>query len=777
MNTTGRCLASLVIVLAVAGCGGTTISPATGTISGTVSSSLGAVVGATVVVTPSGAAALPATTTSATGAYSVSNVPVGGGTVTVSNVPAGCTAPQPVAYSAVTSAATLKVNVPILCVGTGTLTGTISSSLGGPLVGVTVTATPQGHAALTGVTTNGSGVYSVTNVPAGSGSISVSNVGGSCTAPAATAYASLTNGGTVTTNITVTCTPVSPPPATNLSVGQSAVFTDSAHMNTALTLQSGGEYLIAVVNTDSSSSALEDFTLHGVTTVSASVVAHAAPHGVRSAHTSRAAAPKIPMTPISPEIARAVALRARTERAHMAWIDRWPAMAAQARASRPMSIRKSTLAGTTVGQVNRVWVANFSGGSCNSVDTVWARTVYVGTHVIVLADTNTTTWPLANRPDTSFYAQFGGEWDAVTYPHLQNYFGDPMVRDAALSGVGKVTVVFTPQVNADGVAGFVNSCDLFTPSTNNQFTNATEMIYAWVANPAAGDPVSFWERDWRGTAAHEGKHVVSLATHIANNTGLYEQSWLEEAMAQESAEIWERHFNTATWKGNAGFGQTIACEYEPASACYSATNPIVLSDRHFPFYFGDLSAESANADSGGFATSVYGKYGTGWAFIRWATDQYSGGSPEPTMLKALVSDATHNGLANVSAHTGASISEMLVYWSLASAFDATTLADSATFIPTDIRATMPSFDFRNIFSMGHSGGSYIYFPAAYPVSTHGVSPGAFDVTISGVPGTGTQYCSLSGVAAAGSETLELRSGAGGQISSSSGLRAGIIRIQ
>src|SRR5579862_3074170 len=419
MNTIRRRLPSLVIALLVTGCGGTAVTPATGTVSGTVSSSLGPITGATVVVTPSGAAALPATTTSASGGYSVASVPVGGGTVTVSNVPSGCTAPAPVSYSGVAAAATLTVNVPVACVGTGTLTGTISSSLGGTLAGVTVTVTPQGHSALAGVITNSSGVYTVTLVPAGSGSISVSNVGSSCTAPAPTAYTGLTTGGTVTTNFTLTCTPASPPPATTLSVGQSAVFTDSAHMNTALTLQTGAEYLIAVVNTDSSSSLLEDFTLHGATTVSGSVVAHAAPHGARP---SRAVTPKIPMRPISPEIARAVAVRARTERAHMAWLDRWPAMAAQARSGTPTVIRKS-LVGTTVGQVNRVWVANFSGSGCNSVDTVWARTVYVGTHVLVLADTNTTTWPLANRPDTSFYAQFGSEWDAITYPHLQNYFG------------------------------------------------------------------------------------------------------------------------------------------------------------------------------------------------------------------------------------------------------------------------------------------------------------------------------------------------------------------
>src|SRR5262249_18840300 len=215
---------------------------------------------------------------------------------------------------------------------------------------------------------------------------------------AATPYAGLVANNQVTTNITVTCTTSSTPTTTTLAVGQSAVFTDSAHLNTALTLQSGGQYLIAVTNTDTAASALEGFTLHGITTTTPNVIAHRPPSVARvvprAAPTTR---PMPKLHPISPALARAFALRMRTERAHMKFLETWDAVRAGALGAPRGTVHASSLAGTIVGQVNRVYVRQLNGG-CNAVDSIGARTVYVGTHVLVLADTNTTTWPHASRP-------------------------------------------------------------------------------------------------------------------------------------------------------------------------------------------------------------------------------------------------------------------------------------------------------------------------------------------------------------------------------------------
>src|SRR5579872_6408916 len=71
------------------------------------------------------------------------------------------------------------------------------------------------------------------------------------------------------------------PGTTSLSnVGQSVTFLDSAHFNTDLNLAAGGQYLIAVVNTATSASASESFTLNG--TYSSSAASHVVANPTRA---------------------------------------------------------------------------------------------------------------------------------------------------------------------------------------------------------------------------------------------------------------------------------------------------------------------------------------------------------------------------------------------------------------------------------------------------------------------------------------------------------------
>jgi Carboxypeptidase regulatory-like domain len=91
---------------------------------------------------------------------------------------------------------------------TGTLNGTVDSSNADPIgAGIAVTATDGATAAQVVGTTAADGSYSLTDVPAGSGTLTVgpfSSASG-CSAPAATNY-TLTKGGTLTYNILVPCT-------------------------------------------------------------------------------------------------------------------------------------------------------------------------------------------------------------------------------------------------------------------------------------------------------------------------------------------------------------------------------------------------------------------------------------------------------------------------------------------------------------------------------------------------------------------------------------------
>ena len=110
-----------------AGTGGSTVnvdialtcsSSGVGAITGTINSSLGGTLaGVGVTVTPHGGLALPAVPSNASGAYDATGVPVsdGTGSVTLSNLPANCTAPSAAPYSGLASGGTLTVNITVPC--------------------------------------------------------------------------------------------------------------------------------------------------------------------------------------------------------------------------------------------------------------------------------------------------------------------------------------------------------------------------------------------------------------------------------------------------------------------------------------------------------------------------------------------------------------------------------------------------------------------------------------------------------------------------------------
>ncbi|MDX2060947.1 MAG: carboxypeptidase-like regulatory domain-containing protein [Gemmatimonadales bacterium] len=175
----------------------------TGTVAGSVTSpQIGALSNVTVTVTSGGFTG----TTGAGGAYSIANVTTGPKTVTLSNLPASCTAPA-AQTTTVNAGATSTVNFTVNCVApSGTVSGTVTSSLGGGIQNATVTVTPGGTA-----TTNASGAYSV-GAPVGSGTVAVTNLPANCSAVASQPYTIATNGQVVNVNFVATCT--APPPNT-----------------------------------------------------------------------------------------------------------------------------------------------------------------------------------------------------------------------------------------------------------------------------------------------------------------------------------------------------------------------------------------------------------------------------------------------------------------------------------------------------------------------------------------------------------------------------------
>ncbi len=586
--------------------------------------------------------------------------------------------------------------------------------------------------------------------------------------------------------------------AVSLSVGQAQTFLASSNFSASLAVTAGAQYLIAVVNSNAAAAQSESFSLTGTfgAAVSALQFPGASSPPIPSARVTAQQGPSFEVGRLPVQMS---ALRGM-QQTHMSLLDvnkqvyarfgnprdAW----AKERAAAGRNSQLSAAIVQTIGTVNKVYVRNSLVGGCGNVDSIGARTVAVGAHVIVLADTNLTKWPNTFRPDTSFYASFAAEFDAITYPHLVANIGNPMAFDASLSSIGKVTVIITPVLNnLAGVTGggiavaFVNSCDFF-PSGSGQigggFSNKTEVFYSFVPS-ATGYSVATWQAQLRATAAHESKHIISFADRIINNAPSFEDIWLEEGLAQVSSEIWERNFNQATYLGAANFLGTVACEIPLGAGAPCDLNggkPYALVGSHLPFFFQYLQSETTNGEGLGVDTPA--NYGAGWAISRWILDNYASGA-EGALIKSLVNEPSLTGLNNLAAKTSQPVATLLTYWSLASA-----IFQTPGYVASDVRTTIPSFNFADIFNFGQTRLTCSGVPCGlftnsgqpvYPLTPLAVSSATtINKVITGVPGTAASYF-LFTANGSGHEALQLLTTAGQPLPLSSGLRVAILRVQ
>jgi Carboxypeptidase regulatory-like domain len=173
---------------------------APGSIAGTVSSPVrGNLSGVTVTVS-SGQTG----TTAVNGSFTIADVNAGSRTVTLSNLPAGCTAPAPQTVTVASGAATTVNFAAVVCTGLpGTISGTVLSNQGNtPIAGATVSASNGGGTPVTAVT-SATGTYTLANVAAGTGTLTLTTLPAGCTATSP-AY-TLTSGGTSTVDVTASC--------------------------------------------------------------------------------------------------------------------------------------------------------------------------------------------------------------------------------------------------------------------------------------------------------------------------------------------------------------------------------------------------------------------------------------------------------------------------------------------------------------------------------------------------------------------------------------------
>lgn len=417
--------------------------------------------------------------------------------------------------------------------------------------------------------------------------------------------------------------------------------------------------------------------------------------------------------------------------------------------------------------------------SVTTFDNVVFRVVYSGTKMVILEDPAS---PRASQMDAE-YVQIGEEFDQDMYDHLL-VFGDPLVVDSALDNNGRLLALFTPRVNnytingvSNQILGFVQLCDFFprvdttypdgTMAAGCPASNEGEAFYALV--PDAGLSISLWRRLIRGTLIHEAKHIDSYAWRYFFNASQIEETWLEEATAQQASEIWARNMYQRADKSDIGWGDGPLCDYAAASgACPDPAEGIL---HHYGFMYDHYVSPESKSILDNSDTVIYG---SSWSFIRYVTDAFA--QTESGFLGALTQVQNDRGVANVVSKSGVPFSELLGMFALASAADN---YPGATL--TNPRLRLASWNSRDLFqnmsaNLVGSNGSPAY-PLPWPLQMRNVSFGNFNTAqsdVSQLRGGSFVFWELSGTQA-GPQALAIRSPDGGVPPQLIGMA--IVRIQ
>ncbi len=692
-------------------------------------------------------------------------------TVTQAGVVTGVT-PGTVYIRASTEGRLDSISLRVRSLVTATITGTTSTQL-----------VPGGTGGLTGTNFGATIADNVVLVNGVSATItSASSTAITFTVPAKTALpctatgpvpvALVANGDTASTNMFLS---VATP--RTLNVGQSLLLTADADLVCNEFTGTGGKYLITAFNYAENGGVRTTFRLTGAGVSTLNAVASSAPVA----------------TAISPTFVLRDDPASRHLRAHATFMSQERQLARQLgsprvtkrlqRARSGAALSQAVVAPPAVGD-QLTYRMRRTLTSATTYDEVSFRVVYSGTKMIIVEDAAS---PLAGTMDAE-YVKMGQEFDQVMYDQL-SVFGDPLVVDSALDNNGRMIALFSPRVNnyqvngiSNQVLGFVTLCDFFprVPITLPDNTtvpacpssNEGEAFYALVPDPNAGWSIGLWRRLMRGTLIHEAKHIASYAWRYYYDASVLEDTWLEEATAQEASEIWARSIYQRGQKTDIGWADGPLCDYAPAGGgCPDPAEGIL---HHFGFlydHYKSLESKSILDDPFGPIDPVI--YGSSWSFIRYVTDTY--GASEPAFLGAITRVQNDHGVPNVVSKSGKPFSELLGMFSLASTADN---YPGATI--TDPKLRLPSWNSRDLFQNMSAklfdSGTQVY-PLVWPLAVRNVSFGNFSTAqaeVSNLRGGGWAAWELSGTQT-GPQALAIRSSTGGAAPPLIGMT--IVRIQ
>jgi hypothetical protein len=271
---------------------------------------------------------------------------------------------------------------------------------------------------------------------------------------------------------------------------------------------------------------------------------------------------------------------------------------------------------------------------------VRATAVYVGTSVIVYADT-----AAVAAFASAQWTAFGEIFDRALHPAAVAAFG----ATSDLDGNGRTIVLFTPVVNAlvseidcarlGYVNGFFFANDLRLGAPGG---NDGEIFYSYVPDPAGRWSCPHAAAEVRETIPptfiHELQHMISFHQHVLVRRGAPEVTWLNEGLSHVAEElggrIWEQRYPAPSGRANT-------TRLLPDSAYPYLRGNLTNATRWLEFPTGSSLSVLAEDSPG-----TLGERGAAWLFLRWLAAQRGAG-----VFRGLVQTA-QVGTRNIEAVSG-----------------------------------------------------------------------------------------------------------------------------
>ena len=330
----------------------------------------------------------------------------------------------------------------------------------------------------------------------------------------------------------------------------------------------------------------------------------------------------------------------------------------------------------------------------------------------------------------TMWDELGRVYDEIVVPTDSAYFGAP----ADIDGNGRVTYLFTPQVNRltppnspSFLAGFFLPLDLVDSGDpegsglageDGQIcpaSNEGELIYMASADPegrfGATVRVDQALRQARSIGAHELEHLISAEQRLVVREGGFADlgvTWLQEGLAHLAEEVVGLRLMEAE-RGQNLTWEEVSSDRERIELfnTYHLNNFARLS-----FYMRAPVATPALAEQepGGLASLQM--RGFAWAFVRWLADR-DPEADDAALTRALSTGGSGaaRGVANVEQAVGGS------WESLVSEFQSAVALDDAGLPGEAGNRGFTTWDLRSVFAgLNRNAVAGSSFPLAFPLA-------------------------------------------------------------